>query len=68
MTLREALRTGIEFDVNVGSEQLSICGSASEGWTVSVSNGARAGQPLRYATDELMFALINLSLEGGGRA
>ena len=60
---------GNEFVVHVGTESLPVAGSVESGWAIaagemlalSVSSGGAASY--RYRTlDELLFALINLSL------
>jgi hypothetical protein len=46
-----------QFSVRIGQESIHVTGSQVSGWSVA------AGEDYRYATlEELVFALINLSL------
>lgn len=57
------------FEVWIGAEVLSVRGSASEGWTVMIPDEEAIEQPYRYdELDELLFALINLSVTEVGEA
>jgi hypothetical protein len=57
---------GSEFVVQVGAESISVSGSLDAGWSV-----ATEGLPNSYryrSLDELVFALINLSVAQDGQA
>lgn len=57
---------GSEFVVQVGAESISVSGSLDAGWAVG-SEGI--GGAYRYRSlDELVFALINLSVARDGQA
>lgn len=58
--------TGSEFVVQVGSESISVSGSLDAGWAVGTEG---TGDAYRYRSlDELVFALINLSVARDGQA
>lgn len=67
---------GNEFVVHVGTESLPVEGSAESGWAIiaaremlAFSASEDGGVDYRYETlDELLFALINLSLVSDAEA
>jgi len=75
MLRTQLAKLGNEFVVHVGSESLPIAGSIESGWSIAAgdvlaltsSTGGRGDY--RYGTlDELLFALINLSLVSDAEA
>ena len=57
---------GSEFVVQVGAESISVSGSLDSGWAVGSEGMSDA---YRYRSlDELVFALINLSVARDGQA
>lgn len=65
---------GNDFVVHVGSESLPIAGSVEAGWSIATDemlalSAIGGAGDYRYGTlDELLFALINLSLVSDGEA
>jgi len=55
------------FVASVGTEGLPIVGSEENGWTIWIS-GFYGGSYRYSSLDELMFALINLSVANDGNA
>jgi len=57
---------GSDFVVQVGTESISVSGSLDAGWAVAAEG---LGDSYRYRSlDELVFALINLSVARDGQA
>lgn len=57
---------GNEFVVQVGAESISVSGSLDAGWAIAADGCADV---YRYRSlDELVFALINLSVAQDGQA
>jgi hypothetical protein len=66
MIRSRAVAVGSEFVVQVGAESISVTGSLDAGWSVAMEGAADV---YRYRSlDELVFALINLSVARDGQA
>jgi hypothetical protein len=76
MSVRETRASRGSFVVSVGAESLAVFGSEADGWAIAIeeqpadrSRRREGVRPYRYeGLDELLFALINLSVTPVGEA
>jgi hypothetical protein len=68
MTRSDLTTSAGEFIVQVGKESLPILGSMRSGWMVGADSAPDLASYRYKSLDELLFALINLSVAAEGNA